>query len=364
MHHRQGFDKWPFDKPRSGADSAAALPNFPSGATWQTALHFPFKGEEINMSTAFDPPQNGLPETPAAASSDDAVIDVTTENFMAEVIEASQAQLVLLDLWAPWCGPCKQLTPVLEKLAVQSGGAVRLAKMNIDEHPAVAQQLQVQSIPAVFAFKGGQPVDGFMGALPESEVKKFLDKHLDEGLGASPAEALMATAAEALAADQIGDAIECYGAALEQEPENVQAMAGLAQSHLAQGDTALAAAALAAASPHDNDPALSAARAALALADKMAEKNGEEDAPDDAALLAALEADPNNHQARFDSALSHHAAGRRAAALDALLDIVERQRDWHEDAARKQLVELFDAYGAQDELVIAARKRLSSLLFS
>ena len=317
------------------------------------------------MSTAFEPPQNHEPHSADSAPLGDSVIDVTMENFMADVIEASQAQLVLLDLWAPWCGPCKQLTPVLEKLTAQSDGAVRLAKMNIDEHPAVAQQLQVQSIPAVFAFKKrATPVDGFMGALPESEVKKFLDKHLDEGLGASPAEALMATAAEALAADQIGDAIECYGAALEQEPENVQAMAGLAQSHLAQGDTALAAAALAAASPHDNDPALAAARAALALADKMAEKNGEEDVSDDAALLAALEADPNNHQARFDLALSHHAAGRRAAALDALLDIVAHQRDWNEDAARKQLVELFDAYGAQDELVIAARKRLSSLLFS
>ena len=154
------------------------------------------------MSSPFEPPQNAPPQgadldaetgTKMATSGED-VIEVTTENFMAEVIEASQAQLVLLDLWAPWCGPCKQLTPILEKLAIQSGGAVRLAKMNIDEHPAVAQQLQVQSIPAVFAFKGGQPVDGFMGALPESEVKKFLEKHLDEDLGASPAEALMDTA--------------------------------------------------------------------------------------------------------------------------------------------------------------------------
>ena len=285
---------------------------------------------------------------------------------MADVIEASQAQLVLLDLWAPWCGPCKQLTPVLEKLTAQSDGAVRLAKMNIDEHPAVAQQLQVQSIPAVFAFKNGQPVDGFMGALPESEIKKFLDKHLDGGLGVSPAEALMETAAEALVAGHTNDALECYSAALEQEPGNVQAMAGLAQTHLAMGDAAMAQAVLDAAPPHDNDPTLATARAALALAHKMAEKNadkqGGEDA--DAALLAALEADPNNHQARFDLALAHHGAGRREAALDALLDIVARQRDWHEEAARKQLLEFFDAYGAQDELVIAARKRLSSLLFS
>ena len=318
------------------------------------------------MSTAFEPPLNQAPHSADSAPLGDSVIDVTMENFMADVIEASQAQLVLLDLWAPWCGPCKQLTPVLEKLTAQSDGAVRLAKMNIDEHPAVAQQLQVQSIPAVFAFKNGQPVDGFMGALPESEIKKFLDKHLDGGLGVSPAEALMETAAEALVSGKTNDALECYSAALEQEPGNVQAMAGLAQTHLAMGDAAMAQAVLGAAPPHDNDPTLAAARAALALAHKMAEKNadkqGGEDA--DAALLAALEADPNNHQARFDLALAHHGAGRREAALDALLDIVARQRDWHEEAARKQLLEFFDAYGAQDELVIAARKRLSSLLFS
>lgn len=318
------------------------------------------------MSTAFEPPQNDASHSADNAPLGDSIIDVTMENFMADVIEASQAQLVLLDLWAPWCGPCKQLTPVLEKLTAQSDGAVRLAKMNIDEHPAVAQQLQVQSIPAVFAFKNGQPVDGFMGALPESEIKKFLDKHLDGGLGASPAEALMETADEALAAGHINDALECYGAALEQEPGNVQAMAGLAQSHLAMGDAAAARAVLDAAPPHDNDPALASARAAVALELKMAKKSadiqGGEDA--DVALLAALEADPDNHQARFDLALAHHGAGNREAALDALLYIVARQRDWHEEAARKQLLEFFDAYGAQDELVVAARKRLSSLLFS
>ncbi len=301
-------------------------------------------------------PQDPLDAPISAAAS----IDVTTESFMADVIEGSKQRLVLLDLWAPWCGPCKQLTPVLEKLATQSDGAVQLAKMNIDEHPAVAQQLQVQSIPAVFAFKDGQPVDGFMGALPESEVKKFLEKHIDDGLGLSAAEALMETASEALAAGQLEDALECYQAAIEQEPDNVAAMAGLAQAHLAANDKQAAAAILEAAPAHDNDPQLAAARAALALADKtdMAELG------DAAPLQAALEKNADDHQARFDLALAHHAAGRREAALDELLELVARKRDWNEEAGRKQLVEFFDAYGAQDELVIAARKRLSSLLFS
>lgn len=296
-----------------------------------------------------------------------AIVDVTTESFMADVVEASQDVLVLLDLWAPWCGPCKQLTPVLEKLVGQSDGAVRLAKMNIDEHPAVAQQLQVQSIPAVFAFKGGRPVDGFMGALPESEVKKFIEKHAEDGLGPSPAEALIETAAEALASGQTADALECYQAALEQEPENVKAMAGLAQAALAGDDIEAAKAALAAAPAHDNDPDLAAARAGLALAEKMAEKitdKGADDSAEMQALLARLADDDNDHQARFDLALAYHGAGARAAALDTLLDLVARNRSWRDDAARKQLVEFFDAYGAMDELVVAARKRLSSLLFS
>ena len=293
----------------------------------------------------------------------DSVVDVTTESFMADVVEASQTQLVLLDLWAPWCGPCKQLTPVLEKLAAQSKGAVRLAKMNIDEHPAVAQQLQVQSIPAVFAFKDGRPVDGFMGALPESDVKKFIEKNAGDALGPSPAEALMETAAEALSAGQIDDALECYQAALAQEPENVRAMAGLAQAALAADNIEAARAVLNTAPAHDSDPDLAAARAALALAEKMLDK-GASDSAETQALLARLATDENDHQARFDLALAYHGDGARAEAIDTLLDLVARNRAWNDDAARKQLVELFDAYGATDELVVGARKRLSSILFS
>ena len=298
-----------------------------------------------------------------ASETADSVVDVTTESFMADVVEASQTQLVLLDLWAPWCGPCKQLTPVLEKLAAQSKGAVRLAKMNIDEHPAVAQQLQVQSIPAVFAFKDGRPVDGFMGALPESDVKKFIEKNAGDALGPSPAEALMETAAEALSAGQIDDALECYQAALAQEPENVRAMAGLAQAELAADNIEAARAVLNTAPAHDSDPDLAAARAALALAEKMLDK-GASDSAETQALLARLATDENDHQARFDLALAYHGDGARAEAIDTLLDLVARNRAWNDDAARKQLVELFDAYGATDELVVGARKRLSSILFS
>lgn len=310
-----------------------------------------------------DPSQAPTAEAPA-------VVEVTTQSFMVDVIEASQSQLVLLDLWAPWCGPCKQLTPLLETLAENAQGQVRLAKMNIDEHPEVAQQLKVQSIPAVFAFKDGQPVDGFMGALPESDVKKFIEKNLGEELGASPAEALMETAAEALAQGQIEDAIECYAAALEQEPENVKAMAGLAQAHLASSAEATekisaATAALAGAGAHDNDPDLTAARAALALAVKLFEKQSEAgDGDAIAPLLAAVAADAHNHQARFDLALAYHGAEQRELALETLLDSIALNRAWNEEAARKQLVEFFDAYGATEDLVVAARRRLSSILFS
>lgn len=298
-----------------------------------------------------------MPDPSAAAPA--AIVDVTTESFMADVIDASQNQLVLLDLWAPWCGPCKQLTPVLEGLVNGSGGAVRLAKMNIDDHPAVAQQLQVQSIPAVFAFKGGQPVDAFQGVLPESELKKFIDRHLEGGLGPSPVEQMLEVAETAFAADDFGAAAQAYGQVLQAAPDTIAAIAGLAQCQIATGQLAEAAEILAMAPQTNNDPALAAARAALALAEKAGNAAG-----DLAPLRAALEANPNDHQARFDLAMAHHAAGQKVEAMAALLDIIARQRSWNDEAARRQLLELFDAYGAQDDDVVAARRRLSSVLFS
>ncbi|MDB2668483.1 thioredoxin [Alphaproteobacteria bacterium] len=286
------------------------------------------------------------------------VVDVTTESFMADVIDASQDRLVLLDLWAPWCGPCKQLTPMLEKLVGQANGALQLAKMNIDEHPAVAQQLKVQSIPAVFAFKAGRPVDGFMGALPESELKAFIEKHADGGVGPSPVETLMEAAAMAMAENKIPDAGRAYADILSMEPTHLAAIAGLAQCHVQLDNLDAARQTLALAPAISNDPDILAARAALALAEKSS------DLGDATALLAALAKDENDHQARFDLALAHHGAGRREDAIEALLEIVGRKRDWNDDAARKQLVEFFDAYGAADPIVVAGRRQLSSLLFS
>jgi len=300
---------------------------------------------------------SGVANTPDASSGAH-IVDVTTESFMADVIEASQSQLVLLDLWAPWCEPCKQLTPVLEKLVGLSNGTVRLAKMNIDEHPAVAQQLKVQSIPAVFAFKAGRPVDGFMGALPESELKAFIDKHADGPLGPTPVESLIEAAAHAMAEDNIDGAGRAYAEILSMEPTHLPAIAGLAHCHLALGNHEAAAQTLEMAPATSNNPDILAARAAVALAEKA------QDAGDDGPLLAAIEANPEDYQARYDLALVYHAAGRREEAMDALLDIVARKRDWNEEAARKQLLEFFDAYGADDELVVAGRRKLSSVLFS
>lgn len=290
------------------------------------------------------------------------IVDVTMQSFVADVVETSQNQLVLLDLWAPWCGPCKQLTPLLERLVGQTNGAVRLARMNIDAHPAVAQQLRVKSIPAVFAFKGGQPVDGFMGALPESQIKAFIDKHLDGVLDPSPIETLMEAAREADASGDLALVAQSYGDLLTQMPDHLPAIAGLAQCHLAVENIEAAEQTLALAPTDSSDPDIMAARAALALAKKVAEKSAS--SGDVELLLAALQADPNNYQARFDLALIHHAAGRRAEAIATLLEIVAAKRDWHDGAARKQLIEFFTAYGADDGVVIAGRRQLSSLLFS
>ncbi len=297
-----------------------------------------------------------LADTPASGG--DLIKDTTTAGFRQDVLAESMKQPVLVDFWAPWCGPCKQLTPVLEKAVKAAGGKVKLVKMNIDEHPQIAGQLGVQSIPAVFAFNRGQPVDGFMGALPESQVKGFIER-LVGPLGPSAAEDLLAEA-DALARE--GDpagAAELYAAVLSQDPENTAALAALVKLHVDLGDLEGAKRFLAM-TPQGkaNDPAIAGARAAVELAQQAAALGDLGD------LLRRVETDPADHQARFDLALALNAHGRREDAMNHLLEIVRRDRNWNDDGARKQLVQLFEAWGPTDEMTVAGRRRLSSILFA
>ncbi len=297
-----------------------------------------------------------LAETPAAA--DGLVKDTTTAAFRQDVIQESSKQPVLVDFWAPWCGPCKQLTPVIEKAVKAAGGKVKLVKMNIDEHPQIPGQLGIQSIPAVIAFTKGQPVDGFMGALPESQVKGFIER-LVGPVGPSPAEDLLAQADARAAAGDAGGAAELYAAVLAQDPENVAAIAALAKLHLDLDDLAGAKRFLAMApSAKEYDPAIAGARAAIELAEQAASLG------DTGEFERRLEANPLDHQARFDLALALNAGGRREEAIDALIDIVRRDRTWNDEAARKQLVQFFEAWGPTDDMTVLGRRRLSSVLFA
>lgn len=293
-------------------------------------------------------------QTPAA---DGLIKAVTTQSFMTDVVQASTTTPVLVDFWAPWCGPCRQLTPVLEKVVKAAGGKVKLATMNIDEHPQIAGQLGIQSIPAVIAFRRGQPIDGFMGALPEAQVQAFVARMIGE---APPDEAgdLLAEADEALEAGDAAGAAEMFATLLGEEPDNLAALGGLARARVAAGDLEGARETLASAPEGATDPALAAAKAQIDLADRAAAVG------DLAPLEAKIAADPTDHQSRFDLAVGLAAAGFSREALDHLLEIVRRDRAWNEDGARKELVKLFEAWGPKDEHTIAGRKRLSSLLFA
>ena len=292
------------------------------------------------------------------AGADSAVKDVTTQSFVKDVIEESKRQPVLVDFWAPWCGPCKQLTPVLEKAVRGAKGKVKLVKMNIDEHPAIPGQMGIQSIPAVIAFANGQPIDGFMGALPEGQVVAFLERLTKDSIGGE-AKDLLKAADAALAAGDAAGAADLYGQILAEDPDNVPALAGLVRCHVATGalDQAKQTLELVPEAKR-NDAAVAAARAALELAEQ-AKTLGPI-----AELEQKVAANPLDHQARFDLALALNGKGRRADALDHLISIVKRDRKWNDDGARKQLVQFFDAWGPTDEATIEGRKRLSSILFA
>ena len=304
--------------------------------------------------------QAGATGAKPAAGSDSAggdIIDTTTQTFMAEVMEESKRRPVLVDFWAPWCGPCKTLTPVIEKVVKAAKGKVRLAKLNIDDHPVIPGKLGIQSVPTVYAFVNGQPVDGFMGALPEGQVKAFIDRLL--GPGTDGLEEALAAAEGALADGDLTAAAEIFAGVLGEEPDNLKALAGLVRTQVAAGALEQAKATLALA-PADkaNDPSIAAARAALDVAEQAASLG------DLATLQAKLDLDPADHQARFDLALGLNAKGRREDALIHLLDIVKRDRSWNEDAARKQLVQLFEAWGPTDPLTLSGRKKLSAIMFA
>jgi putative thioredoxin len=297
-----------------------------------------------------------LGQTNGAA--DGLVKDTTTAGFRQDVITESAKQPVLVDFWAPWCGPCKQLTPVLEKAVQAAGGKVKLVKMNIDEHPQVAGQLGIQSIPAVIAFQRGQPVDGFMGALPEGQVKAFIER-LVGPVGPSPVEAMLEEAEARAANGDAAGAAELFAGVLAQDGENVKALSGLARMHVELGSVAEAKRLIELAPPAKaNDPAVLAAKAAIDLAEQAASVG------DLAQYEARLAANPADHQARFDLAVALAAGGRREDAIEHLIEIVKRDRTWNEDGARRQLLQFFEAWGPMDEMTILGRRRLSSLLFS
>jgi putative thioredoxin len=289
----------------------------------------------------------------------DLIRDSDTRRFMTDVIEASRKQPVLVDFWAPWCGPCKQLTPLLEKTVRQANGKVRLVKINVDENQQLAAQMRIQSIPAVFAFVDGQPVDGFMGALPESQIKQFIDRLGGQGSVAEELEAAVDEGRAALAAKDYATAAQIFAQVLQVDREHAGAIAGLAKTQIETGDIAKAKTTLALVPPgRAGDPEIVSAKAALELAETPVDQG------EIGAHTRAIETDPDNHHARFDLALALNAAGRRAEALDHLLHIVRRKRDWNEEAARKQLVKFFEAWGPKDDLTVQGRRKLSSILFS
>lgn len=294
----------------------------------------------------------------AAPPETDLVKEGSDQGFMADVIEASRAQPVIVDFWAPWCGPCRQLGPPLEKAVRAAAGKVKLVKINIDEHPGVAGQLGVRSIPAVYAFDQGRPVDGFMGALPESQIKLFVDRLGGADMSAE-IEPLLEQALESLKLNDFGGAAQGFAAVLQLDPENVKAIAGMARIALASGDAEQAREILEHAPPEKaGDPDIASVRAALELS-ANADSAGDNDE-----LGAAVAANPKDWQARFDYAEALSARGDLEGASEQLLAIIEADREWNEGAARAQLLKIFEAAGPMSDVTKQGRRKLSAILFS
>ncbi len=293
-----------------------------------------------------------------ATAAGGAVKDTTTQTFVKDVIEESKRQPVLVDFWAEWCGPCKQLGPVMEKAVRAAKGKVKLVKMDIDKHPSIPGQLGIQSIPAVFAFVNGQPVDGFLGALPEGQVTAFIERLTKDRLVGEEQD-LLKSADDLLAKGDAAGAADLYAQVLAQESGNLAALGGLTRSYVRTGALEQAKQTLALVpEAKRNDPAIAAARAALEVSEQAKAVGPIAD------LEAKVAANPLDHQARFDLAVALNGKGRRQEAVDNLLEIVRRDRKWNDDGARKQLVQFFEAWGPTDEATVSGRKRLSSILFS
>ncbi|WP_337271459.1 thioredoxin [Oryzifoliimicrobium ureilyticus] len=310
-------------------------------------------GGQMSASASFGSP---------AAATDGHIKETTTANFTKDVLEESRKQPVLVDFWAPWCGPCRQLTPVIEKVVNEARGRVKLVKMNIDDHPSIAGQLGIQSIPAVIAFVNGRPADGFMGAVPESQVRQFIDR-LGGPAGtddeAAEIEAILTEADELLSAGNAAEAAQLFGAVLQADPENAKAIAGMSECMIAANQPERARQLLS-----DLPEALSADAAIQAVSKKLDQIEEARKLGDPVALEDSLARDPDDHESRIRLAKIRNVEGRREEAAEHLLTVMRKDRSYGDDAARRQLLEFFEVWGFKDPATVAARRKLSTMLFS